>query len=60
MVDAVVETMGPDYPDLVTNDEFVRDVVDREEVRFRETLRKGQAILDERARIAVYGRRFAW
>jgi alanyl-tRNA synthetase len=47
MVDAVVETMGPDYPDLVTNHEFVRDVIDREEVRFRETLRKGQAILDE-------------
>ncbi len=47
MVDAVVETMGPDYPDLVANHEFVRDVIDREEVRFRETLRKGQAILDE-------------
>ena len=47
MVDAVVKTMGPDYPDLVANHEFVRDVIDREEVRFRETLRKGQAILDE-------------
>jgi len=47
MVDAVVETMGPDYPDLAANHAFVRDVIDREEVRFRETLRKGQTILDE-------------
>ena len=47
MVDAVVEIMGPDYPDLAANHDFVRDVIDREEVRFRETLRKGQAILDE-------------
>ena len=40
--------MGADYPDLAGNHAFVRDVIDREEVRFRETLRKGQAILDER------------
>ena len=46
MVDAVVEVMGPDYPDLVRNHQFVRGVIDREEVRFRETLRTGQAILD--------------
>jgi alanyl-tRNA synthetase len=47
MVDAVVNIMGPDYPDLVENHSFIRDVIDREEVRFRETLRTGQAILDE-------------
>ncbi len=47
MVDAVVEVMGPDYPDLVRNHEFIRGVVDREEVRFRETLRTGQTILDQ-------------
>ena len=47
MVDAVVGVMGADYPDLVANHDFVRDVIDREEVRFRETLRTGQAILDE-------------
>ncbi len=47
MVDAVVEVMGSDYPDLVRNHEFVRGVIDREEVRFRETLRTGQAILDQ-------------
>jgi alanyl-tRNA synthetase len=48
MVDAVIEVMGPDYPDLVKNHEFIRDVIDREEVRFRETLRTGSAILDEK------------
>ena len=46
MVDRVVEAMGADYPDLVKNRQFVRDVIDREERRFRETLRTGQAILD--------------
>ncbi|MCY3850228.1 MAG: alanine--tRNA ligase [Acidimicrobiaceae bacterium] len=46
MVDRVVETTGADYPDLVQNHQFVRDVIDREERRFRETLRTGQAILD--------------
>ena len=46
MVDRVVEVMGADYPDLVKNHQFIRDVIDREERRFRETLRTGQAILD--------------
>lgn len=46
MVDRVVEVMGADYPDLVKNQEFIRGVIDREERRFRETLRTGQAILD--------------
>jgi alanyl-tRNA synthetase len=46
MVDAVIEVMGPDYPDIVSNHQFVRDVIDREELKFRETLRTGQAILD--------------
>ena len=47
LVDAVVEIMGPDYPELVGNHAFVRDVLDREERRFRETLRTGLVILDE-------------
>ena len=55
MVDAVVEIMGDDYPDLAANHQFVRDVIDREEVRFRETLRKGQAILDEQLDVLVDG-----
>ena len=47
LVDAVVGIMGPDYPELVRNHAFVRDVLDREERRFRETLRTGSVILDE-------------
>jgi len=47
LVDAVVSIMGPDYPELVGNHAFVRDVLDREERRFRETLRTGSVILDE-------------
>ncbi len=46
LVDRVVEVMGADYPDLVKNHQFIRDVIDREERRFRETLRTGQTILD--------------
>lgn len=46
MVDRVAEVMGTDYPDLLKNQEFVRGVIDREERRFRETLRTGQSILD--------------
>ncbi len=48
MVDAVVEVMGEAYPDLARNHGYVRDVIDREEQRFRQTLRTGQAILDGR------------
>ncbi|MFQ5556850.1 MAG: alanine--tRNA ligase [Acidimicrobiales bacterium] len=47
MVDAVVEVMGEAYPELVRDHRFVRDVIHREELRFRETLRTGQAILDD-------------
>ena len=47
LVDAVVTIMGTDYPELERNHGFVRDVLDREERRFRETLRTGSAILDD-------------
>ncbi|MDG2426950.1 MAG: alanine--tRNA ligase [Acidimicrobiales bacterium] len=47
LVDAVVRIMGSDYPELVRNHDFVRDVLDREERRFRETLRTGSVILDD-------------
>ena len=47
LVDAVVAIMGVDYPDLERNHGFVRDVLDREERRFRETLRTGSVILDD-------------
>ncbi len=46
LVDALVEIMGDDYPELVRNHDFVRGVLDREEQRFRETLRAGSTILD--------------
>ena len=46
MVDAVVDVMGDAYPDLRRNHGYIRDVLDREEQRFRETLRTGQSILD--------------
>ena len=48
MTDAVVEVMGGAHPDLARNHGYVRDVIDQEERRFTETLRTGQAILDER------------
>ena len=48
MVDAVVETLAGAYPDLARNHGYVRDVIDREEQRFRQTLRTGQGILDAR------------
>ena len=48
MVDAVVEVMAEAYPDLARNHGYVRDVIDREERRFHQTLRTGQAILDGR------------
>ncbi len=48
LVDAVVEIMGPDYPQLVSSHELVRSVVEREETQFRRTLANGLKILDER------------
>jgi alanyl-tRNA synthetase len=47
LVDAVVEIMGPDYPQLRTTHELVRSVVEREETQFRRTLANGLKILDE-------------
>ena len=48
MVDATVGVMGGDWPETVREHEHARGVIDREEKRFRETLRVGQSILDER------------
>ncbi len=55
MVDAVVELMRAAYPELERNHGYVRDVIDREEQRFRQTLRTGQTILDERLEALVEG-----
>ncbi|MEM9132045.1 MAG: alanine--tRNA ligase [Actinomycetota bacterium] len=47
LVDAVVEIMSPDYPELGASHELVRSVVEREETQFRKTLGTGSSILDE-------------
>ena len=57
MVDAVVEVMGEAYGDLSQNHSYIRDVIDREEKRFRQTLRTGQAILDSRMASLAPGER---
>ena len=46
LVDTTVELMGKAYPDLAKNSSFVRDVVVREEERFRQTLKAGTNILE--------------
>jgi len=46
LVDATVQVMGEAYPDLARNAEFVAEVADREESRFRSTLRSGLAMLE--------------
>ena len=46
LVDEVTEIMGHDYPELPENHAFIRDVVEREEIRFRETLGRGSVLLD--------------
>ncbi len=46
LIDTNVAVMGEAYPDLVKNQSFVRDVVVREEERFRQTLKQGTTILD--------------
>jgi len=47
LVDGTVEVMGDAYPDLARNADFVKGVVEREEERFRRTLRSGMTRLDE-------------
>jgi alanyl-tRNA synthetase len=46
LVDRTVEVMGGAYPELVKSRDYVRDVVAREEERFRQTLKAGTAILE--------------
>ncbi len=47
LVDKVVDIMGHDYPDIVANHSFIRDVAAREEEGFRTTLAQGSHILDD-------------
>ncbi len=46
MIDAVVDIMGADYPEIVKNHSYIRDVTEREEEVFRQTLATGSTILD--------------
>lgn len=46
LVSATVEVMGDAYPGLVTQHDFIAEVVGREEANFRRTLRTGLTILD--------------
>jgi len=46
LVDSTVAVLGGAYPELARDQRFVRDVVAREEERFRQTLRQGMTILD--------------
>ncbi len=48
MVDATVAVMGDAWGDLVANADYVREVIDREERRFIQTLRTGLTILEDR------------
>ncbi|MGH9056277.1 MAG: alanine--tRNA ligase, partial [Acidimicrobiales bacterium] len=46
LVEATVSVMGEAYPDLRRNREYVVGVAEREEARFRTTLRSGLAMLE--------------
>ncbi|MBU6200871.1 MAG: alanine--tRNA ligase [Acidobacteria bacterium] len=45
LASTAIGTMGGAYPDLVEHRDFICDVLDREEHRFRQTLKTGVAIL---------------
>ena len=47
LVDAVVDIMADDYPELRQSHQLVSEVVEREETQFRRTLVTGSKILDE-------------
>ncbi len=46
LIDKVVDIMGSDYPDIVANHSFIKEVVAREEEGFRGTLAQGSQVLD--------------
>jgi len=47
LVDATVAAMGSAYPELEKHHELVTNVIRREEERFRNTLQRGEDLLDE-------------
>ena len=46
LVEATIEAMGDDYPNLVNKADFILEVATREEERFRHTLESGHQLLD--------------
>jgi alanyl-tRNA synthetase len=47
LVETAIDVMGPAYPDVVKNRDFIVGVLTREEERFRHTLKTGLGILDD-------------
>jgi alanyl-tRNA synthetase len=47
LVPALVQEMGQAYPELPRAEALIREVLEREETRFRQTLDKGLRLLDE-------------
>jgi alanyl-tRNA synthetase len=47
MVDVAIGVMGEAYPDVVEKRERIIDIVEREEFKFRQTLKTGNAMLED-------------
>ena len=46
LTETAIDVMGAAYPDLVKNQDFIQNVITREEESFRHTLKNGLGILD--------------
>ncbi|WP_456465813.1 alanine--tRNA ligase [Desulfurobacterium sp.] len=46
-VDAVIEIMGDVYPEIVENENLIKQIIEKEEERFSRTLEKGLELLQE-------------
>jgi alanyl-tRNA synthetase len=55
LVDAVVDTMGESYPELVVGRDHLAATIGREEERFRQTLKRGSTLLDNRLATVAEG-----
>ncbi|MEI7474280.1 MAG: alanine--tRNA ligase [bacterium] len=47
LVDVIVENYGEAYPELVENKDKIKDIVKKEEERFRQTIERGEGLLNE-------------
>ena len=55
MVQRAIEVMGTAYPDVLRQQDFIVDVLTREEERFRQTLKTGMTILEDELSAAAEG-----